>query len=71
MNDKSKLIENIVVDLSTSFKPKDLQEIRLILIKALSNYDVFETKQEYSLITIDDYNQNLLKIRFQTRLCRT
>ena len=71
MTDKSKLIENIVVDLSTSFKPKDLQEIRLILIKALSNYDVFETKQEYSLITIDDYNQNLLKIRFQTRLCRT
>jgi site-specific recombinase XerD len=58
---KLKLIENVLVDLSTTFSTSELQIIRGSLIKNLVDYDVTETQQKYALATIDEFNEALLK----------
>ena len=61
MNTKGNLIEEVLVDLSCSFDSVQLQMIKHSMLKALDGFEVFEIQQKYELITIDAYNEELLK----------
>lgn len=66
MSSKSNFIQKVIVDLSCEFSTQQLQMIRHSMMKALDDYDLFETKQQYELITIDAYNEELL-MRFKVK----
>lgn len=61
MNGKTKVIENVLIDLSSSFRTSDLQIIRGALIKNLANYEVSEIQEQFALVTNDEFNDILLK----------
>lgn len=61
MSSKNNFIQKVIVDLNTGFSETQLQMIRHSLLIALDEYDVIEAKQQYSIIPIDAYNDELFK----------
>lgn len=61
MSTKSNLIEKVLVDLSMEFNTVQLKMISDSLLKALDGYTLEPASEEYSLATIDNYNDELLK----------
>ena len=61
MDKKAKLISEIITDLSLNFNTVQLTIIRETLIRALNNYDLDEHGEETALMTVDSFNDDLLK----------
>lgn len=61
MDYKSKIINELSQELALRFTTKDIQIISMNLNKVLDNYDIVGEKVKYDLITIDDYNNDLIK----------
>lgn len=61
MDYKGKIIGELSQELALRFDTKDIQIISMSLNKILDNYDIVGEKQKYDLITVDDYNNELIK----------
>lgn len=61
MSSKSKLIEEVLLDLSNMLTATELNVARQSLLKVFSKYEISEAAEEYALMAIDEYNDQLLK----------
>ena len=61
MDQKGKLISEILTELSLSFGTSQLAIIREILIKTLNCYDISKLEEVTALMTVDTFNDDLLK----------
>lgn len=61
MDYKGKIINELSQSLIIRFAPQDIQYISMELNKILNNYEINGEKQKYDLVTIDDYNNELMK----------
>ena len=61
MNYKTNLMEEVLVELSVSFKESEIQQIRRSLLRAFEHYDVIQADENFSLIQVDDFNNQLIK----------
>ena len=61
MDYKGKIIGDLSQELALRFDSKDIQIISMGLNKILDNYEIVGEKTKYDLITIDDYNNELIK----------
>lgn len=61
MNSKMKLISDIIIDMDGVIKGVQLNILKDTLVKVLNRYEVTENTNQYSLMSVDEFNDLLLK----------